>query len=407
MFVTFWSALQMHRWHHAPDPLKQQALLLYQAQQCRRWHLHAGATNSWSLETINDLLLVEVREDLFNEQYTQQMASAIQQAAAAYIANNLDTLRPHQPVVQKHQQHMNPGQQPSASLKQAQPPYEEEPGGGKKYALGVTRTIPLTVMPLKHGTGNTRLSQSGSTKYSGPRTTNFKSAQHGRERKDVASSSTMPTTSAQAAAPSVMEPSSALVHRRSHPLTPYKADAWERELCHAGVLERFAKIPGGLHLGFKIDFPSIHTVQTPLNRDSINEFPVEFNNIVQNELEKGRFIRPFTTKDLKELIGPFQSSPLSIIPKPGKPGKFRIIQNFSFLHYPSHSFPNPSIKSHINAEKFPTTWGKFSIVYRLISQLPLGSEAATCDVAEAYRMVLLPHPNGQQQSYESPIHFSA
>jgi len=175
-------------------------------------------------------------------------------------------------------------------------------------------------------------------------------------------------------------------------LTPYKAEAWEQELHLAGIFDRFVKIPEGLRLGFKIDFPSIHAVQTPSNRDSINQFPDEFNSIIQKELEKGRFIGPFTAKNLEELIGPFQSSPLSIIPKPGKPGKFRIVQNFSFPHSPSPSFPNPSVNSCINAEEFPTTWGKFSIVYRLISQLPPGSEAATRDVAEAYRTVLL-HPS--------------
>jgi len=78
MFIAFWSALQTHRWRHAPDPLKQRALLLYQAQQRRRWHLHAGSADSWSLETINEFLLVEAREDLFNEQRAQQTTIAIQ-----------------------------------------------------------------------------------------------------------------------------------------------------------------------------------------------------------------------------------------------------------------------------------------------------------------------------------------
>jgi hypothetical protein len=119
---------------------------------------------------------------------------------------------------------------------------------------------------------------------------------------------------------------------------------------------------------------------------------MEFNSIIQNELEKGRFIGPFLADTLKDLIGPFQSSPLSIIPKPGNAKKFRIVQNFSFPNQPSASFPNPSINSYIKVEKFPTTWGKFSIVYQLISTLPPGSEAATRDVSEAYRTLPL-HPS--------------
>ena len=78
MHILFWSALQTHRWCHAQDPLKQRALLLYQSQQHRRWHLNAGAANSWSLENINDQLLLEAREDLFNKQRTQQTTAAIQ-----------------------------------------------------------------------------------------------------------------------------------------------------------------------------------------------------------------------------------------------------------------------------------------------------------------------------------------
>ncbi|KAG2146505.1 uncharacterized protein EDB93DRAFT_1046174, partial [Suillus bovinus] len=30
MHIQFWSVLQTHHWHHAPDQLKQRALLLYQ-----------------------------------------------------------------------------------------------------------------------------------------------------------------------------------------------------------------------------------------------------------------------------------------------------------------------------------------------------------------------------------------
>jgi hypothetical protein len=79
MHIHFWSALQTHRWHHAPDPLKQRALLLYQSQQrCRQWHLSAGSSISGSLKNINDYLLLKAREDLFNKQCAQQTAAVLQ-----------------------------------------------------------------------------------------------------------------------------------------------------------------------------------------------------------------------------------------------------------------------------------------------------------------------------------------
>ncbi|KAG2137013.1 hypothetical protein DEU56DRAFT_736994 [Suillus clintonianus] len=59
MHISFWSALQNHRWRHDFDTHKQRALLLYQAQQRRRWHLAAGSSNSWSLAKINQDLLLE------------------------------------------------------------------------------------------------------------------------------------------------------------------------------------------------------------------------------------------------------------------------------------------------------------------------------------------------------------
>jgi len=118
----------------------------------------------------------------------------------------------------------------------------------------------------------------------------------------------------------------------------------------------------------------------------------QFEASIQKEIQKSRYIGPFSAETLTKLIGPFQTSPLLIIPKPGRPDKIRLIQNFSFPHSYDTQFPNPSINSHIDPNDFPTTWGKFSVIYLLISRLPPGSEAATRDVAEAYRMVPL-HPS--------------
>lgn len=78
MHILFWTALQAHRWRHALDALKQKALLLYQSQQRRRWHLTVGTAQGWSLEEINQDLLFEVREELFNEKRDKDMAFAVQ-----------------------------------------------------------------------------------------------------------------------------------------------------------------------------------------------------------------------------------------------------------------------------------------------------------------------------------------
>jgi hypothetical protein len=206
----------------------------------------------------------------------------------------------------------------------------------------------------------------------------------GNEKKVAQPPSMMPNTSVQDVEQPLMEPRSVLELRKQVLLMPHKAEVWARELRCAGVIEHFMKIPDGLCLGVKIDFPPISTVQTPPNKESIAEYSVEFNSTIQKELDKGRYIGPLTAETLKKLLGPFQSSLMSIIPKPGKPGKFRVIQNFSFPLSPNTLNPNPSINSYINAQDFLTTWGKFLIIYNLIASLPPGSEAATRDVAEAY-----------------------
>ena len=42
MFFDFWSAIQSHPWHYVDDELSQHALLVYQGDQCKRWHLAIG-----------------------------------------------------------------------------------------------------------------------------------------------------------------------------------------------------------------------------------------------------------------------------------------------------------------------------------------------------------------------------
>jgi hypothetical protein len=189
-----------------------------------------------------------------------------------------------------------------------------------------------------------------------------------------------------------MELKRALEHRSSTALTPYKPEAWEALLSQAGLSSTHSGIVDGLRHGFKLNFPIITTTQAPPNRPSIEEFKQAFNVIIAAEFAKGRYLGPFSRTELEDHIGPFQSSPCSIIPKPGRSGKYRILQNYSFPYQPCPLYPNPSINSQIDSQDFPTFWGTFSVISLLISRLPPGSQAATRDVAEAYRTI--------------PLHFS-
>jgi len=253
--------------------------------------------------------------------------------------------------------------------------------------LAATRTELLSAHQPKRGTSSMTLSRNVKIRFcSLEMESDF--APSGSHRA-AATKTTQTAISALGAAPQPMALPAALVHRSRAPPTPYKADAWEHHLHIAGLLPRFATIPSGLRHGFILNFPPIYRTQTPPNKNSIIVYNQQFTESIRKEILKGRYLGPYPLSEIESTLGPFQSSPLSIVPKAGRPGKFRLIQNFSFPLSPTHHFPNSSINSHINADDFPTTWGKFSTVYLLISRLPPGSEAATRDVAEAYRTIPL------------------
>jgi hypothetical protein len=187
-----------------------------------------------------------------------------------------------------------------------------------------------------------------------------------------------------------MAPNNVLKHRRTEPLTPYKPSAWRSQLDRHGLLEKYPNLHHSLTHGFNLGIPSISKTYVPANNPSINKLPAEYEEIVEKEFQKGRYIGPFSRKELEAIIGPFQSSPLSLVPKPGKPGKYRAVHDFS---HPRQSSTNPisSINSTISSHNFPCTWGTFSTICLIIFRLPPGSQASIRDVAEAYRTIPVHH----------------
>lgn len=183
-----------------------------------------------------------------------------------------------------------------------------------------------------------------------------------------------------------MAPSTVLRHRRTSPLTPYKPDAWRRQLDRHDLDRRYPDLCLSLTQGFDVGIPNIQKTYAPPNSSIINKYPEAYEEIVEKEFQKGRYLGPFSRAELEALIGPFQSSPLSLVTKPGKPGKYRAVHDFSHPR-PSNTNSVPSINSAINSHDFPCTWGTFSTVCLIIYRLPPGSQASIRDVAEAYRTI--------------------
>lgn len=132
--------------------------------------------------------------------------------------------------------------------------------------------------------------------------------------------------------------------------------------------------------------PPISSSYTPSNNLSVHEHKEVFNQMFAKELALGHYLGPYLRAEIELALGPFQSSPLSVIPKPGRPRKFRLIQN---LFFPFNDPKNASINSCINSDSFSCTYGTFDIVSHLIWHLPPGLQAAICDVSEAYRTIPL------------------
>jgi hypothetical protein len=189
-------------------------------------------------------------------------------------------------------------------------------------------------------------------------------------------------TSAQVANSPIMGLRTVLALRGHKALTPYKYDKWAAMLHKHNLMQRYPTLAHSLQTGFDAGIHDITYTHAPPNSSSLDEYPEAYQEIEDNEFAKGRYLGPCSQQQIEDLVGPFQTSPLSLVPKPGKPGKFRAVHNFSSPHAPL--LHTTSINSSIDISNFPCTWGTFHTIAFLITNLPPGSQASIRDVAEAY-----------------------
>jgi hypothetical protein len=252
------------------------------------------------------------------------------------------------------------------------------------YAWPQTLTTPGSVVPRPYGTGPKpgveRQTKEGSSPRQAP-----PYATTGTLVEDAPRTCTSTVTNALAAETRTMELRSVLEHRKSRALTPYKVKAWEDFLLRCNLLVKYPKLLLSLQKGFDAGIRPIYLTTTPTNSSTLHQHPEAYREMVSNEYNKGRYIGPYSRHEVESLIGPFQSSPLSWVPKPGKPGKYRAVHNFSFPHSPTPTIS--SINYTIDADMYPCTWGTFNTICFTIYNLPSQSQAAIRDVAEAYRTI--------------------
>ena len=162
--------------------------------------------------------------------------------------------------------------------------------------------------------------------------------------------------------------------RERNPITLYHADAFETLLQYYNLLHCYPSLPNSLHQGFDTGIRRIYNTYTPDNGHSLYTHSDSYNQIINTKFSCRCYIGPLSRIEVEAAIGPFQSSPLSLIPKPGKPGQFRAIHNFSFPYKYKNNLC--SINYTIDADVYPCTWGTFSTICQTIFFLPPGSQAA-------------------------------
>ena len=64
--ASFWGNLQVHELRSFCDPLDQKTLLLYQARQCRLWHLAIPTPKSaYNIATIDETVMHKTKEEVY------------------------------------------------------------------------------------------------------------------------------------------------------------------------------------------------------------------------------------------------------------------------------------------------------------------------------------------------------
>lgn len=137
----------------------------------------------------------------------------------------------------------------------------------------------------------------------------------------------------------------------------------------------------GITEGFRIGFDHTHTcVSAKSNLLSAEQNPEVVRAYLQEEVDLGRVIGPLP----KESSHGIHISPFGVIPKSGKPGKWRLIVDMS-------SPRGQSINNGISEELSSLSYISVDDVARVVALLGRNTLLAKVDIKSAYRMVLV-HP---------------
>lgn len=124
---------------------------------------------------------------------------------------------------------------------------------------------------------------------------------------------------------------------------------------------------------------------------SLSKFDPAFIDVyIFSEQSANHYSQAYTPSDLKELIGPFCTSPLRLVPKLHS-DLFHMIQDMS---YPQDKPNIISVNAGINSNNFLTKWGILDTTAATIITLPQGCVAARFNITATYHLTPI-HPDQQ------------
>lgn len=189
-----------------------------------------------------------------------------------------------------------------------------------------------------------------------------------------------------------MEHCNALYAQVQCPNSPYNPSTWQDQLDKTGLAKKYPNLVTSLARGFNAGIPKILHTFVPFNRISQPLHEQALQKHLKKEFTCNRYLGPFSQAEVEDLLGPFQSSPLSFIPKSNS-DDFRGITDFSHPRsLVDPLLPEPlvaSINSRICVEDFQCTWGTFNTFELLVVHLPPGCQASCRDISDAYRTIPL------------------
>lgn len=147
-------------------------------------------------------------------------------------------------------------------------------------------------------------------------------------------------------------------------VTPYNADAFQYLIDLAGLSNSFPFLADSIRHGFTMGYlPPILETDAPPNAPSLLEHKDVIEDWLDEELSLGRLEGPYTQQEVeRRLGGPFRSSPLGVVEKSDKPGKYRIVRNTSFK-----GKSGVSVNDSLDSDDFPTQWGTAAMVGDFVS----------------------------------------